>query len=54
MTLPYDKRSPRPANVISLEKAITIADKVMNKNDENIALSKKRPTSPGRPTALDT
>lgn len=44
MTLPYGKRLPRPANVISLEKAITIADKVMNKNDENIALSKKKPT----------
>ena len=54
MALPYDKRSPKPANVISLEKAITIADKVMNKNDENIALSKKRSTSPGQPTALDT
>ena len=40
--------------MISLEKAITIADKIMNKNDENIGLSKKRPTSPGRPTALDT
>lgn len=37
--------SSKDTNVISLEKAITIADKVMNKNDENIALSKKRPTS---------
>lgn len=53
MALPYDKRSPRPDNVISLEKAITIADKVMNKNDENIALSKKRSTSPGLSAALE-
>ena len=53
MTLPYDQQSPRPANVISLEKAITIADKVMNKNDDNIALRKKRSTSPGLSTARE-